>query len=320
MTPLPRPRPARPCPPSLAGAALAAAALLLAGCGDKKAEPEPPKPAAAKPAPTRTAAARPEDSLPAPRCPPPASTAPAGPDVVGLRLGMGFDEALNHARCQMPGAVLAVSPRWLQQVRSGGITLEKQAFTIQRGEARDCDFRKLDELQRCGLGNRLWTHVAELIHVATPGAPGDQAVAGLWREQHWKPGEMPSRSAVIEALREKYGREGQLTRQPHGTMSWRHDAAGQPLAASHPQFNACYGITARHAGHQSWREDCGLSISVDIVPPRDNPELVQSLFVAIVHQRGLLEIGDAMQARLDRMDAARRASEVQKAGGNAPRL
>lgn len=309
--------PLRPCQAAALGLA-----LLLSGCGKSDQPTKPAAPAAATAAakPARTAAlARPEDTLPAPRCPSSAGANLPGPDVIGLKLGMGFDEALNHARCAMPDGAFALTPRWFQQLRTGNTVLQNQGFTIQRGDTSDCTFRKLGDAQKCGLGRRVWDHVAEAISVATPGLDGRQTVLGLWRQQHWKPGEMPSRDAVLQALRDKYGREGELRNDPHGTVSWRHDAAGNPLARSDPQFQACQGIRAR-PGTQTWREGCGLSISADLVPPRDNPQLVQSLYVGIAHQERLLQVGDAMQAELDRLDAERRAAEVQRSAGAKPKL
>ncbi|MBX3638516.1 MAG: hypothetical protein KF683_24365, partial [Rubrivivax sp.] len=148
---------------------------------------------------------------------------------------------------------------------------------------------------------------------------GQQKVAAIWRQQHWKPGQMPTRDSVLQALRDKYGREGELRNDPHGTVSWRYDAAGNPLARGDRLFEQCHGIRAR-PGSQGWSEGCGLTISADLVPARDNPQLVQSLYVGIAHQERLLHLGHAMQAELDRLDAERRAGEVQRASGNAPRL
>lgn len=298
-------------------AALTALALLAA-CG-KAPEPAASTPVA-KTAPARATAARPEDEMPPPRCPPPASSAPAGPDIVGLRLGMEVDTALNHARCALPDGVFAISPRWFQQLRPGQVTLSRQAFNIQRGETSECSFKQLGDAQKCGLGRRVWDHVDELVSVATPGLDGRQMVAGIWRQQQWKPGQMPSRDAVLAALRDKYGREGELRNDPHGTIHWRWNAAGQPLAATDPRFQQCWGIQARHDSSQRWSEGCGLSISADLVPARDNPQLVQALYVGMAHQERLLALGAAMQAELDRLDAARRATEVQQAASTAPRL
>lgn len=301
-----------------------AVATLLAACGKE----EPPKPAA--PAKTATAASkpakqaaapRPEDLLPKPKCPARGGAALPGPDIVGLKLGMRFDEALEHARCTVSDGVLAFSPRWFQQMRTGAVTLEKQAFTIQRGDTSDCDYRKIGDAQKCGLGRRVWDHVDEMIHVATPGLNGRQTVVGIWRHQNWKPGQMPSRASVLKALRDKYGPEGGITSQGRfETVSWRQDSAGRALTKADPQFEQCFGPNARAGGSHFWKEGCGLTITVDILAPRDNPELVESLYVGLMHQEQLLHYGDAMQAELDRLDAARRKSEVDKAGGTAPKL
>jgi hypothetical protein len=305
--------------------ALLAAACLAVACGDAAppAPPAAPSAQAAHPvtkAPPGGAQARAEDGLPPPRCPPAASTRnPPGPDIVGLRLGMPLDEALNHARCAVDGGVLAFQPRWFQQLRTGNVKLERQGFSIQRGETSDCVFKNLGDAMKCGVGRRVWHHVDEMITLATPGLDGRQVVAGIWRQQHWKPGQMPSRDAVLQALRDKYGREGELRRDPHGTVSWRYAPDGNPLTSRDPLFGACGGIRAR-PGNQGWREGCGLSISADLVPPADNPDLVQALYVGMAHQDDLMRLGDAMQAEIDRLEAERRAGELQQSAGAKPRL
>jgi hypothetical protein len=299
------------------------AAIAIAGCGGDEKTPAIAASSAATSKPANSSKApptRPEDELPKARCPSKAGASLPGPDVVGLKLGMSFDEALNHARCAMPDGVIGFSPRWFDRMQMHGIALEKQGFTIQRGETSECVFRQLGDAAKCGLGRRVWDHVDETIRVASPGLDGRQTVVGLWRQQNWKPGQMPSRDAVLNALREKYGREGELRDEQYNTVSWRYDAAGQPLQSSDPQFQQCYGISARADGSQAWREGCGLSITADLIPPRDNPDLVQTLHVGMVHQENLLRYGDAMQAELDRLDAERRSAEVARGSGAAPTL
>lgn len=296
------------------------AALALAGCGKPDAQGTPAATASSPSKSARSGPARPEDELPKPRCPSHAGAKLPGPDVVGLKLGMGFDAALNHARCAMPDAVVGFQPRWFQQLQTGATTLEKQGFTLQRGDTSECVFRQLGDAAKCGLGRRVWDHVDEMISVATPGLDGRQTVVAIWRSQNWQPGEMPSRDTVQKALRDKYGPEGEFADGQRARMSWRHDTAGEPLRASNPLFQRCYGINARADSSQRWSEGCGLSITAELVAPRDNPGLVQSLHVGMAHQENLLNYGEAMQAELDRLDAERRRTEVQNASGAAPTL
>jgi len=307
---------------ALLTAAFAASALLAACGGDdagsSKTSSTPTSSTSKKK--EKTASMRPEDNLPKAKCPSKAGDKLGGPDIVGLKLGMTFDDALNHARCAMEDGVIGFNNRWFQQMRTGSTQLEKQGFSIQRGDTSECVFKSLGDAQKCGLGRRVWDHVAEVISVASPGIDGRQTVVGIWRTQNFKPGEMPSRDAVLAALRDKYGKEGELRDDPHGTVSWRYEPGGAPLSKSDPQFNACYGITARPGGSQAWREGCGLSITADLVAPRDNPQLVQSLHVGMAHQENLMNAGDTMQAELDRIDAERRKSEVDNAAGSAPKL
>lgn len=299
------------------------AVVLLAACGERpstKAAPPPPTPAAAAKPAGQQAPARPEDTLPRPQCPPRASAAPPGPDIVGLRLGMGLDEALNHARCALPGAVVGFSPRWFQQLQPGRTVLSQQMFTVQRGDTAECSFKQLGDAQKCGLGRRQWLHIDEQIVAAAPGLPGRQGVLAVWRQQHWKPGEMPTREAVLAALREKYGPPSATTTQQHGSVVWRRDTAGRLLTPAEPLFEQCHGPAARATSSQAWREGCGLTVTADLVPARDNPQLVQSLFVGLMDQTAMFRAGETLQAELDRLEAERRADELRQAGGQAPKL
>jgi hypothetical protein len=93
-------------------------------------------------------------------------------------------------------------------MRTGSVALEKQGFTIQRGDTSECVYRKIgDAAEVRTRAARVWDHVDEMIFVASPGLDGRQTVVGIWRQQNWKPGEMPSRAAVLKALRDKYGRK-----------------------------------------------------------------------------------------------------------------
>jgi len=92
------------------------AATLLAACGDSS----PPKPAL----PAKMAAKapeRPSDGLPEPKCPGKIDRALSGPDVVGLKLGMPRDDALNFARCLNKETLVAFEGAWIQGLRGSGI-------------------------------------------------------------------------------------------------------------------------------------------------------------------------------------------------------
>jgi len=180
-----------------------AAAALAAACGKNEAPAaKPARPAAA----TTTAAAAAEA---APDCPPPKSAAPAGPDVIGVRLGMTRDEAINVVRCQSPQARLSKSDRWVDRLDTHGQKLGAQQFSARSGVTEPCDYKKfaLGEMQRCE-GNIMWKKVTEVVTVATPGVPGQEKVQGMWRTQRFADGEMPTVAAAVEALQAKYGAGG----------------------------------------------------------------------------------------------------------------
>src|SRR3546814_7579799 len=86
---------------------------------------------------------------------------------------------------------------------TSGIELGPQAFTVQQGKSKPCDYQR--NWQGCGFGSREWTHVDEVVTVATPGAPGHETAMVVWRSQNFREGGMPALQSVIDALVAKYG-------------------------------------------------------------------------------------------------------------------
>ena len=295
-------------------AATMAASMTLIGC-DKT---ETPKAAPAVAAATKAAAARPNDGLPEPNCPGKVDAALTGPDIVGLKLGMTRDAALNFARCLNQEALVNFEGNWLQGLRTFGIKLAPQAFTTRVGESSPCKYKSFDDMQKCGVGNRVWNHVAELITVASPGAPGREKVVGIWREQHFKPGEMPAAETLMPALVQKYG-PPQMTQAQAGAwmrLDWVQDPSGTPLPANSRGLNACRGINARGQDAHSWSESCGLTLTAMIMLSRENPGLVRELNIGMVHQQALYTLGTSLQVELQAMDRQRRRREIEQSKGS----
>ena len=290
-------------------------AVLLTACGKS----EPPKPAL----PARTTAAKapdkPGDGLPPPDCSVKVDPALPGPDVVGLKLGMPREDALNFTRCLHKDAFVSFEGTWIQGLRTYDIKIAPQAFSAHVGETRPCKYSTMDEINRCGVGNRAWTFVAEKITVVSPGVPGREKVLGIWREQHFKPGEMPTADTLLPALVQKYGQPQFTQQQPNQWMrlDWVQDAAGTPLAQGTRGYGSCRTISARAGDSHSWSDACGLTITAMIVLSRENPLLAQELNVGLMDQAALYRTGRSLQAELQAMEQQRRQQEAEQGKGAA---
>lgn len=290
---------------------IALTTVAVVGCG-KSDPPNPPK--AALPAKVaQKVADKPSDGLPEPKCPVKVDSTLSGPDIVGMKLGMAREDALNFARCLNKDTFVSFEGSWIQGLRSHGVKLAPQVFVAQTGESRPCKFSSMDEMQRCGAGNRAWTHVAEKITVVSPGVPGREKVLGVWREQHFKPGEMPTADSLLPALVQKYG-PPQVTQQHQNNwmrMDWLQDASGTPIAQGQrgPQ---CRTISARGNESHSWSDACGLTITAVVVLSPDNPLLAKELNVGMLHQQQLYRTGNSLQAQLQAMEQQRRQQEAEQ--------
>ena len=291
-----------------------AALAVVAGCGDS----QPPKPAL----PAKTVAAKtpdkPSDGLPPPNCSVKVDPALPGPDVVGLKLGMPREDALNFARCLNKETFVSFEGTWIQGLRTYGIKIAPQAFSAQVGETRPCKYSSMDEMNKCGVGNRAWTHVAEKITVVSPGVPGREKVLGIWREQHFKPGEMPAAESLLPALVQKYG-PPQVKQQSGNSwmrLDWLQDAAGTPIEQGQ-RGPSCRSISPRGSESHSWSDACGLTITAMIVLDPANPLMAKELNVGMLDQQQLYRVGKSLQAELQAMEQQRRQQEAEQGKGAA---
>jgi hypothetical protein len=302
-------------PNSLIQPLFAAVAVAVVGCSDSG----PSKPALpAKASVSQKAAEKPGDGLPAPKCPAQVDTTLSGPDIVGMKLGMAREDALNFARCLNKETFVSFEGTWIQGLRSYGAKLAPQVFVAQVGESQPCKFTSMDEMQKCGAGHRAWTHVSEKITVVSPGVPGREKVLGIWREQHFKPGEMPTADTLLPALVQKYG-PPQITQQHQNNwmrMDWLQDASGTPIAQGQrgPQ---CRTISARGNESHSWSDACGLTITAVVVLSPENPLLAKELNVGMLNQQQLYRTGTSLQAQLQEMEQQRRQQEAEQGKGAA---
>ena len=190
-------------------------------------------------------------------------------------------------------------------------------FVTRAGESAPCSFKNYSEMQKCGPGNVVWTHLAESITVATPGIPGQEKVFGVWRTQRFKPAEMPPATSIVSALIAKYGEPQQTQCTGDGTvlMNWVADAKGTPLLPPDREFFACARVRPRAYDPQQWTDGCGMTVSAQVNVARDNTELAREVHVGMLHQQALYRFGRELQSELAALDGMRRAREVEKAKG-----
>lgn len=301
-------------------------ALVLAACGgpgagDGDAVSSQPAAGGQAPADGKTA----DRKAARPKCPAKTNAALTGPDIAGLKLGMTRDEALAVVNCHAPDALIQSDANWFDRrtLNAYQTTLENQAFTAQSGETSECNYRTYDDMQRCGMGNRVWDHVSETIRVATPGLPGRETVVGVWRTQNFREGEMPAVETVTGALAEKYGPFQNRTVTPVRNNLWSDRIEltwiggvedGAPLSEVDPAFRQCaYNVHARPGDGQIWRDGCGMSIRVMLLTPRTNPDVVGEFHIGMMHQGDLYAYGEALQAELEAIEQKRRRDELDRA-------
>jgi len=309
------------------GALALAATLALAACGGSSDDAGDPGAAAADAAGEAgtTATADAAGDL---RCPAKVRKELAGPDIIGLRLGMTVDEALATARCALGAdAQVKTDDRWLDRLDTHGVALGTQTFTVRKGEHRPCDFRR--EWQECE-GGMKWEHVDETVTVATPGAPGAESAQVVWRNQIFREDAMPPVQALLDALTAKYGQPQLVDKSDtargysagYRDLEWVYDHAGNPMAEANPMFHQCRGAVSAFRGDNSarWTDGCGLSIRARVMLSGKNPGLAMEMGSAMLHQGNLFAHVETMQAELQRQGQARREAEVQAAGAGDVRL
>ncbi len=290
--------------------AFAAALAFVSGCGGHDAAPA----AGADPA-------APDASPAMPHCPVAVRKDLAGPDIVGLKLGMTLPEALGTARCALGGdARVKPENQWLDHLDTYGVELGTQSFAVKKGESHPCNYQK--EWQSCD-GAIKWERVDEIVTVATPGAPGHEKAVAVWRVRNFRDGQMPPVQTIVDALVAKYGppQRTQDSDQPNGytagyrELEWIQDRRGAPLADPNPLYRQCLG--AVHAyGEQTdvqWKDGCGLNVWARISLSGKNPGLALEFDSAMVQQSDLYAHAEATQNALRQLGQARREAEVKNA-------
>jgi YD repeat-containing protein len=259
----------------------------------------------------------------------PADTAASVPgvpvdDVVGVRPGMGYDEAANVVMCSNP--LLVVTPEtgrgfnvqtYGQTIRQGFSArfaeprVQKTSRQIMQDMQQDAMDRTLNEVrQDMKPGQSKW-------FVSTMGMPGQEKVISVAREQWFDEGRSPTIDSIEQSLVAKYGTPTQRIDQAnYHQVRWAYDPRGRLITETSPLYNQCNGVFDPDSG-VSVSPDCGVITEARIQPLLDNPALAQDLQVGVVDEASGYAALTATEQGLQAMDAARRAKQVKDAAKNA---
>ena len=287
--------------------------ILLSGCDkddDKSKDKSASGTSSAAPAPAPQGT-----DVAASQCPAKVNDRLGGPDIVGLKLGLKRDMAVNVVLCENSAFEITYDDSWLR-LDTHGQKLAKQVFTATAGEKKKC--RSTD--MECVLGDP-WKRVDERIIVATPGVVGGETAVAVWRTQKFADGKMPTVADAEAALVAKYG-PVQIARdlgsnsssQQIRELRWGKDPQGKILSDKSSNFNRCiYAFSPDGSGDAGWAEGCGMTIGGWIKRAPLNSALAAEISVGMMDQQALFNYGEAVQAQLDQIDAASRKEQVDKA-------
>lgn len=248
-----------------------------------------------------------------------AETAPVD-DVVGVRPGMTYDEAVNVVLCSHEMLVLQHDTRGFN-IQTYGQTL-RQGFTARFAEAeKSADALRKEMLegfsarsgnavtQDMGPGQSKW-------YAATMGMPGAERVISVAREEWFEAGRNPTLDSVEQALIKKYGTPSRKQALNQRVLAWIYDPLGRIATETSPLYSGCTASSDPDGG-TNFSPDCGIVVGAQIVPMPENPDLALYMQVGVVDSASGYQALTATEQGLQALDAKRKADEVSKAQENA---
>jgi hypothetical protein len=306
-------------------------AVLAGGCGSKdEADVAGDSNPAPKPAPSGEATAEEvaREMRGSVRCPARASTAqPAGApvvDVVGVRPGMSWDEAVNFVLCDNPMMVINENTGRNYGINTFGQRLRQGfegTFAQPRVVKSSRDYlREMGEEAARRSGNAVVERLQpgqSRFYVSTMGMPGQERVISVAREEYFADGKQPTIDNLKQALVAKYGPPSEVNDTPPAfQMWWEYDPAGNKISQQ-----SCR-ISVGPDAATSLSTECGLAVGAMIQSSRTNAGLARSLAVSSQDGATGYELIQRTEESLRAADAARKAKELNDAAKNAatPRL
>jgi hypothetical protein len=314
----------------------ACCAALLSACGDSPPPTPAPAPASKQATAegarlTATAEAVAKAARGTLRCPPPAAAPrpPGAPvdDVVGVRPGMGYDEAAQRVLCSHPLMVVQAETSRRFEINTHGQAVRQG---LQGRFAQDQEHKTgrqiMQEMQDRSIARSTNRAVRDVApgesnwFVGTIGLPGEERVTHAMREEWFPEGQLPPLDSVLQALVVKYGeptrRSGQAGQAGRVELTWVHTPEGQRVAPGAPLATGCGMHPSPRSGVQL-NTHCGVVVAAHVHALRDNPALAQSIQVGTVDQAAGYALLQRTEHALEAAEQQRRARQVQEAGKNA---
>ncbi|MCW5892063.1 MAG: hypothetical protein KIT14_16180 [bacterium] len=189
--------------------------------------------------------------------------------------------------------------------------VEKSAKDLMREWERERIARAMNsDEDPVGPGEAKW-------FVGTMGAPGDERVISVAREEWFSEGRNPTADSIEVALTAKYGTPTRREeRDGKRTLTWAYDPLGRRVTETSPLFTRCRMNADPDSGYQL-SPDCGGVAAAVVTPRPDDPGLSRFLQVAVAHQAGGYESIATTERRLEELAAERRAKQVEQATKDA---
>lgn len=306
-------------------------AMGLVACGSGNESPQAVTAAKSKPAGQGAATAeqvarqaRADVSCPAKnKSAPRAADAPVD-DVIGVRPGMSYDEAVNLVLCSHDLLVLQLDATRGFNIKTYGhkprhgfgarFAEPRVEWTAKRAQAESLDqmLARSGNAARDDLkpGQAKW-------YVGTMGLPGQERVINVAREERFDTGANPTIASIEQALLAKYGPPSKhQNNQGQRYIAWSYDLTGRLVTPGAPLFNRCSGNASPNGG-VNLSPDCGTVVTAIVIPLRENPDLALALQVGVVDQAGGYALVTGTEQALAQADQQRREQETAKAAKNA---
>lgn len=252
--------------------------------------------------------------------PPRAEGAPVD-DVVGVRPGMTYDEAANVVLCTHDLLVVKQDDMRTFRIQTYGQKL-RHGFNARFAEPPKSGQQIIAEMQDRATARGNNQAIEDMQpgqskwYVATIGLPGEEKVLSVAREEWFAADRYPTLASVQKALVDKYGQPTDAhAEQNYQTktyrMQWRRNSRQQPA----PEGYCSTG--ADPDGATNYSPDCGISVAANLRQRADNPDLVEFLQVSVIDKAGGYAAIVATEKGLERLDAERRAAQLQQAEKNS---
>jgi hypothetical protein len=241
-------------------------------------------------------------------------------DVLGVRPGLTYDEAVNAVLCSHEMLVMLPITRGFD-LQTYGHTL-RQGFTARFAEREKSSKEYMDEISgsfSARSGNAVTQDMLpgqSKWYVTAMGMPEAERVIHVAREEWFEEGRNPTMASVEQALIKKYGPPSRNYLQSARTLAWIYDPRGRLATETSPLFSSCTASSDPDGG-SNFSPDCGIVVGAQIWPLQANTDLAAYMQVGVVDSAGGYQALTTVEQALQALDTKKKADEVSEAQENA---